>query len=212
MADEEGGKGFSKSLVNKLRAKVAETHKGPTPSGGAGASASTSAGGNALDERARAKRAAAAASSAAGFEAAKPLAAARAAASTSTSSSSAPVPSHLSEFEQAKNKDIQRNVDFLRVLAGEKSKLAADPTQDKSYVAFQGKAQKLGGDLSSIPQGADAGTGKKRVVKADGSVGYNKGVTDTKEERDKRAAAALARLNSIAKAAAASSAAADGTA
>lgn len=105
--------------------------------------------------------------------------------------------SQLSQ-EELRRRDIARNVDYLRVLAGEKSKLAADPGAGKEYIPFGGGGAKLGGDRTNLPM--DTGNGmKKKIVTAQGNVTYAKGVTDSANEREKRAAAALARLNSMTK-------------
>ena len=69
---------------------------------------------------------------------------------------------------------------------------------------FAGGGNKLGGHRADDP--ADTGRGgggKKKVVTADGKLAFSqaKGVTDSANEREKRAAAALARINAMAKAA-----------
>jgi hypothetical protein len=175
------GRGFSKSLVDRLRKKV-ETQRPSTR----------------LVDEVKAKQAAGAA--------------AASGASATTTPALAPAPASASNElsqEELRRRDVARNVDFLRVLAGEKSKLAADPSQSKDYVAFQGGGQKLGGDRTNLP--TDTGMGvKKKVVTAEGKVAYAKGVTDSAGEREKRAAAALARLNSLGKMSAAAAGAGGG--
>jgi hypothetical protein len=90
------------------------------------------------------------------------------------------------------------------VLAGEKSKLASE--SEVAALPFAGSGQKLGGHRADDPAAADtrgAGAGKKKVVTAEGKIAFvqAKGVTDSMPEREKRAAAALARINAMQKAA-----------
>jgi hypothetical protein len=96
----------------------------------------------------------------------------------------------------ARARDIARNVDFLRVLAGEKSTLSADPSREPTNPAFQafaGSGHKLGGAGAASSDGAGAGGGGKRVM-VDGVVKLANGHSDTADERAKRAAAARARF------------------
>ena len=163
-------KGFSKSLVDKLRKKV-EVQRPSTR----------------LVEEVKAKQAAA--------QQNPPPA-------TVTPVSNTPITNNtdtnqLSQ-EELRKRDIARNVDYLRVLAGEKSKLAADPGAGKEYIPFGGGGSKLGGDRTNLP--TDTGNGiKKKIVTSEGNITIKKGVTDGVNEREKRAAAALARLNSMSK-------------
>jgi len=104
-------------------------------------------------------------------------------------------------FEEARRRDIARNADFLRVLAGEKTKLAA---ADETALPFSGSGQKLGGSTAGTdPTDTGRGGPKRKVVNAMGQLTYAKGVTDSLPEREKRAAAALARINAMQKQAAA---------
>ena len=120
----------------------------------------------------------------------------------------APVSSAAAEpgFEEARRRDIARNADFLRVLAGEKTKLAAT---DEAALPFSGSGQKLGGSTAGTdPTDTGRGGPKRKVVNAMGQLTYAKGVTDSLPEREKRAAAALARINAMQKQAAAQEASA----
>ena len=109
-------------------------------------------------------------------------------------------------FEEARRRDIARNADFLRVLAGEKTKLAA---ADEAALPFSGSGQKLGGSTAGTdPTDTGRGGPKRKVVNAMGQLTYAKGVTDSLPEREKRAAAALARINAMQKQAAAQEASA----
>jgi hypothetical protein len=120
----------------------------------------------------------------------------------------APVTASATEpgFEEARRRDIARNADFLRVLAGEKTKLAA---ADEAALPFSGSGQKLGGSTAGTdPTDTGRGGPKRKVVNAMGQLTYAKGVTDSLPEREKRAAAALARINAMQKSAAATEGAA----
>jgi hypothetical protein len=120
----------------------------------------------------------------------------------------APVTASATEpgFEEARRRDIARNADFLRVLAGEKTKLAS---VDEAALPFSGSGQKLGGSTAGTdPTDTGRGGPKRKVVNAMGQLTYAKGVTDSLPEREKRAAAALARINAMQKSAAAAEGAA----
>lgn len=113
--------------------------------------------------------------------------------SRSATLSSLPAPT-VSAEEAARQRDIARNIDFLRVLAGEKSRLADDPTTEKvGYVAFGGGGQSLGGGGSAAPAQTNT-TGEKRRVIVNGELTTASGLSDTADERARRAAAARARL------------------
>jgi len=86
-------------------------------------------------------------------------------------------------------------VDFLRVLAGEKTRLSDDPSKDPaSFVAFGGSGNRLGGTAAPAHPPAGGGGGDKRRVVVDGVLQTATGFSDTAAEREKRAAAARARL------------------
>ena len=100
------------------------------------------------------------------------------------------------DAEARRREDIARNVDYLKVLAGEKSKLSADPKKDLGYLTFGGVGNKVGGGSSGGPS-ADlykGNAGPKRVVGADGKLGLARGAGDAAIERERRAAAAEARM------------------
>jgi hypothetical protein len=99
----------------------------------------------------------------------------------------------------ARARDIARNVDFLRVLAGEKSTLSADPSREPTNPAFQafaGSGHKLGGSSggAGAASGDGGGGGAGKRVMVDGVVKLANGHSDTADERAKRAAAARARF------------------
>lgn len=95
-----------------------------------------------------------------------------------------------------KARDVARNVDFLRVLAGEKSKLAAVDNDTSHFQAFRGGGYKVGGERSEAAAEAYKSTGiKKKVVDATGRITIAKGVSDLESEREKRALAALNRFS-----------------
>ena len=114
--------------------------------------------------------------------------------------------------EDARARDIARSVDFLRVLAGEKSKLAASDSDATSssasaFTSFGGKGQSLGGAPSSsaAPSSAAAPSAStvKRFVSAGGILTNATAATlppvvvrslTADVERERRAAAALARM------------------
>lgn len=111
-------------------------------------------------------------------------------------------PSAADDLAAAKARDIARNVDFLRVLAGDKARLAADPSKDPmvGYVAFGGGGHALGGGDASAGGGGGGVpaqtnvTGEKRRVIVGGEIQIASGLSDTADERARRAAAARARL------------------
>lgn len=122
----------------------------------------------------------------------------------------APAPSSsaaLLDPEEARQRDIARNVDFLRVLAGEKSKLAAPSASAASILAsggkplaFAGSGNKLGGTgapASAGPTLADTTT-KKVIVKGEIKTVTNMSASMAENERAKRAAAAEARMKALA--------------
>jgi hypothetical protein len=121
------------------------------------------------------------------------------AAAAPAAASAAPVnnSSNLSD-EALKARDIARNIDFLRVLAGDKTKLAADPTKPtEGYIPFGGQGAKVGGDSAvadDIPAQTNT-TGEKRKVVLNGAVQIAKGTSDLESERAKRAAAVAARFS-----------------
>jgi hypothetical protein len=95
----------------------------------------------------------------------------------------------------AKARDIARNIDYLRVLAGEKSMLSADPTKEHvGYVAFGGSGTRVANAGNTLSSQNTNTTGEKRRVIKDGMVTIATGLSDMSTEREKRAAAAKARL------------------
>jgi len=100
-------------------------------------------------------------------------------------------------LEARRREDIARNVDYLKVLAGEKSKLSSDPKKDLGYIAFGGVGNKVGGGGGEGGPSANlykGNAGPKRVVGADGKLGLARGASDSVAERERRAAAAEARM------------------
>lgn len=175
---------FSGALASKLRAKVVAERGGSSNShtSSSSASAAVAPRGDVL-AAAKAKRALAEAS-----KAAAPLIPA-------ASIPRAPAVSLSDAQEAARQADIAKSVDFLRVLAGDKAKLGAGSGAG-THVAFGGMGNKLGGGSSDGPsKDLYRSTGPaKKIVSADGKIGIARGATDAAEERERRAAAALARF------------------
>ncbi len=115
------------------------------------------------------------------------------------------------DFEAQKAADIARNVDYLRVLAGEKTKLSLTAEGDKGYVPFAGRGEKMGGGGDSAPgKEAYRAAGPKKVIDAKGNVTVAPNAFNSAEERERRAAAIEARMAKMAAAAAEAAAAAGG--
>lgn len=176
---------FSGALASKLRAKVVAERGGASHAHASSSSAASAAAprGDVL-AAAKAKRALAEAS-----KAAAPVI-------PSPAPPRAPAVSLSDAQEAARQADIAKSVDFLRVLAGDKAKLGAGSGAG-THVAFGGMGNKLGGGGAAEGPSKDLyrNTGPaKKVVSADGTIGIARGATDAAEERERRAAAALARF------------------